>query len=60
MVALVILVIVLAVAAFLYFGGYLGKAADKADVNVNIAAPNLHLPDVKVSTSTPAPAPSGK
>jgi hypothetical protein len=49
LVALVVLLIIVAVGAFLYFGGYLGKVADKADVNVNVAAPDIDLPDVNVT-----------
>jgi hypothetical protein len=57
-VALIVLA-VLAIGAFLYFGGYIGRAADDLDVNVNVAAPNIELPDVRIETpSAPAPAPA--
>jgi hypothetical protein len=57
-VALIVLA-VLAIGAFLYFGGYIGRAADDLDVNVNVAAPNIDLPDVRIETpSAPAPAPA--
>jgi len=55
-VALLVLA-VLAIGAFLFFGGYLQSAADDLDVNVNVAAPKIELPDVRIETpSAPAPA----
>jgi hypothetical protein len=61
LVALIVLLIIVAVAAFLYFGGYLGKAADKADINVNVAAPDIDLPDVNVTLpGEPASNTAGK
>ncbi len=57
-VALVVLVVV-AVALFLFFGGYLQRAADEVDINVNVDAPKVELPDVKIEApSAPAPAES--
>jgi hypothetical protein len=54
-----IVLAVLAIGAFLYFGGYIGRAADDLDVNVNVAAPKIELPDVRIETpSAPAPAPA--
>ena len=46
----VVVVLVLVVLAFVYFGGYLQSAADDLDVNVNVAAPNVELPDVTIET----------
>lgn len=55
--AIVALVVLfgLAVLAFLYFGGYLSRAADKADVNINVAAPNIELPDVQITPPSTEP-----
>ena len=39
--------------AFLYFGGYLQRAADKTDINVNVAAPKIELPDIRIETKAP-------
>ena len=54
--AVVALVIVLIVGllAFLYFGGYLGAAADKTDININVDAPKVELPDVDVNVPPPS------
>lgn len=54
-VALVVLLI-LGLLAFLFLGGYLRRAVDKTDVNVNVSAPNIELPDVNIAP--PAPPPS--
>ena len=53
-VALVALVVIV-VGAFLFFGGYLQNAADDLDVNVNVEAPKVELPDINIETP-PAPA----
>ena len=53
-VALVVL-LMLGVLAFLFFGGYLRRAADKADVNVNVTAPNIELPDVQIAPPSTEP-----
>jgi hypothetical protein len=54
-VALVVLVI-LGLLAFLFFGGYMQRAADKADINVNVSAPNVELPDIQVAPPASQPA----
>lgn len=56
----VIVLLVLAVGAFLYLGGYLQRAANDVDVNLNVEAPKVELPDIKVETpkSEPAEAPA--
>lgn len=54
-VALIVLLI-LGLFAFLFFGGYLGRAADKAEINVNVAAPNIELPDVQITPPASEPA----
>ena len=46
----VLVLALLAIGAFLFFGGYLQSAADDLDVNVNVAAPNVELPDVTIET----------
>lgn len=51
--ALVALVVI-ALIAFVYFGGYLQKAADEVNVDVNVTAPNIDLPDIKVESPPPA------
>lgn len=56
-VALVVL-FVLGLLAFLYFGGYLQRAAGRTDINVNVAAPNIELPDVQITP--PASEPTNK
>ena len=49
-IAAILVVLVIAVLAFLYFSGYLQQAADKTDINVNVAAPKIDLPDIKIET----------
>ena len=56
-VGLVVLLII-GLFAFLFFSGYLGRAVDKGDINVNVAAPKIELPDVQVTP--PASEPSNK
>ena len=63
-IAAILVILVIAVLAFLYFGGYLQRAADQTDINVNVAAPKIELPDIKIETPPPAqqqqPADSNK
>ena len=47
LVALVVLVL-LGVLLFFLFGGGLGRGGDEGDVNVNIEAPEVTMPDVEV------------
>ncbi|MGE0178472.1 MAG: hypothetical protein AB7O91_01465 [Sphingomonas sp.] len=54
-VALVALLI-LGLVVFIFFGGYFDRAIDKADINVNVAAPNIELPDVQVTPPASEPA----
>ncbi len=44
----VIAILALLVLLYLFFGGGLNRAGDKVGVNVNVAAPNVDLPDVNV------------
>lgn len=53
-IAAILVILVIAVLAFLYFGGYLQRAADKTDININVAAPQIELPDVRIETAPPA------
>lgn len=47
----VIVVLLIGVAAFLYFGGYLGHGGANRDINVNLKAPDINIkaPDVTVN-----------
>ena len=54
-VAAVVALFVLGALAFFFFGGYFEKAADEMDVNVNVEAPNVELPDINIE---PPSAPS--
>jgi len=48
----VILVLIIGVAAFLYFGGYIGHGGASRDININA---NIKAPDINI---TPPSAPS--
>lgn len=48
-IAAILVVLVLGVLAFLYFGGHLGRAIDKGDVNVNVNLPKVELPPITVN-----------
>lgn len=50
----ILVVLVLGILAFLYFGGYLGGARDKGDVNVNINLPKVELPPVHIDNPAPS------
>ena len=55
--AIALLVIVAVGRRSSIFGGYLQRAADKIDINVNVDAPKVELPDVKIdSGKNDAPA----
>jgi hypothetical protein len=53
-VAAVLVLLALAVLAFLFFGGYLQQAADEVDVNVNVEAPKVEVPDIDVNLPPPS------
>lgn len=56
-IAAVIVLFVLGAIAFFFFGGYFEKAADDVNVNVNVEAPKIDVPDIKIETpSAPQPA----
>ena len=46
------------IAAFLYFGGYLGGTKANPDININVKAPNIDIKAPDVTVNPPAPAPS--
>lgn len=52
----IVVLVVLGVLAFLFFGGYLQRAADEVDINVNVEAPNVELPDIDIDTTPSEPA----
>ena len=54
-VAAILVVLVIAVLAFLFFGGYLQRAADETNINVDVQAPKVELPDVKIETPPAQP-----
>jgi hypothetical protein len=47
-IAAIALLVIVAVAAVLYFGGYLQRAADKTDIDINIEAPKVQLPEMHI------------
>ena len=49
----ILVILVVAVLLFLYFGGYLNRAADEVGVNVNVEAPEVQLPDVDINVPPP-------
>lgn len=52
-IAVLALLVVVIVCLVIYFGGYLHRverAADKVDVNVNVAVPKVTLPDIHIDT----------
>lgn len=56
----VIVALLVGIAAFLYFGGYIGHGKADRDINVNIKAPDINIkaPDVTVN-NPPANPPAG-
>ena len=54
-IAAILVILVIAVLAFLYFGGYLQRAADETSINVNVDAPKVELPDIKIETPPAQP-----
>ena len=52
--AAIVVVLVFALLLFLYLGGYLGRAADEVDVNVNVEAPKVEMPDVDINLPPPS------
>jgi hypothetical protein len=55
----VLVALLVGVAAFLYFGGYIGHGDANRDINVNIKAPDISIkaPDVTVNNPPPPSTP---
>ena len=53
-IAAILVVLVIGVLAFLFFGGYLGRAARDSDVNVNVNLPKVELPPIHIDNPAPA------
>ena len=55
----VLVILLVGIGAFLYFGGYLGGTKANPDINLNIKAPDIDIkpPNITVN-NPPAPAPS--
>lgn len=51
----IVLVLVVATLAFLYFGGYLQRAADKTNININVDAPKIDMPDINIERQRSEP-----
>jgi hypothetical protein len=49
----VILVLIIGVAAFLYFGGYIGHGDANRDININA---NIKAPDINITPPSAPPA----
>jgi hypothetical protein len=52
-IAILALLVVVVVCLVIYFGGFLHrveKAADKVNLNVNVAVPKVDLPDIHIDT----------
>lgn len=56
----VLVILVVAVLLFLYFGGYLNRAADEVNLNVNVDAPKVEVPDIDVNLPPPSTEPTNK
>jgi hypothetical protein len=53
-IAIVALLVVVIVCLVIYFGGFLHRverAADKVNLNVNVAVPKVELPDIHIDTN---------
>jgi hypothetical protein len=55
-VAVLVVLVIVAVALFVYFGGYLDRGASKTDIDINVAVPKIELPDIQIDTSPNQPA----
>lgn len=51
----IIVLFILGALAFFFFGGYFEKAADDVNVNVNVEAPKVDLPDVDLKVAPAQP-----
>lgn len=50
----ILVILVVAVLLFLYFGGFLNRAADEVGVNVNVEAPKVEAPDIDINVPPPS------
>jgi hypothetical protein len=50
----VLVILIVAVLLFLYFGGYLNRAADEVGINVNVEAPKVEAPDIDINVPPPS------
>jgi hypothetical protein len=53
----IIVALLVGVAAFLYFGGYLGGTKSNPDININVKAPDIDIKAPNINIEPPA-APS--
>lgn len=55
----IVVALLVGIAAFLYFGGYLGGTKANPDININVKAPNIDIkaPDVTINPPAPSPPP---
>jgi hypothetical protein len=44
----IVLLLVVGILAFLYFGGYLQRAADKTNIDIKVDAPKIDMPDINI------------
>ena len=51
-IAAILVLLILAVLGFLYFNGSLGGGGDETNLNVNVEAPNIDVPD-KIDVDLP-------
>ena len=49
----VLVILIVAVLLFLYFGGYLNRAADEVGINVNVETPKVDMPDIDINVPPP-------
>ena len=52
--AAVVLLLAVVVILFLFFGGFLQDAADETDINVNVDAPQIEVPDINLDVAPPS------
>ena len=59
-IAAILVVLVLGVLAFLFFGGYLQRAADETNINVNVGTPRSSCPTSASTIRRPRPRPRAR
>jgi len=50
----IIVALLVGVAAFLYFGGYLGGTKANPDININVKAPDINIKAPNINVSPPS------